>query len=143
MSVELSYRIVNLSRRGSAVLMILKEIRTVPPEEIERTRREAEEEPETDVVDAGEQFKKIDPIPAPKTQMEEVFSAMRTQFPEMVEIFKMSPPPGGGGGRIMRVMGSSPLPSYPVIEMLITAEQYAVLGSPPLLASIKIALQVV
>lgn len=138
MSVELSYRVVHLSQAGPFLRMVLEELKTVPPEEIERARLAAEQEPGTDAVDAGKQFGKIDPIPAPKTQMEEVFSAMRTQFPELMEVFKLSPPPRRGAGRVLMAV---PLPSSQTIEMYITHEQYAELGSPPLLSTLKLSLE--
>lgn len=56
MSVELSYRVVHLARIGPSVKMVLQEVRTVPPEEIERARLESEQEPETDIVVESEQL---------------------------------------------------------------------------------------
>jgi len=136
-SVELLYRVEQLVRVGDTVKMSLQEVRTVPPEEITRARLEAEAEPENDVVDEGEQLQKVDLSPKPKTQMEEVFSAMRTQFPEMTEIFKNAP--RMGGGRMMSVSG--PVPISQVIEVYFSPEQYAELGSPPLLSILKVSLK--
>lgn len=140
MSVELSYRIVNLSRRGSHVLMVLEELRTVPPEEITRARKEAEAESETDVVDEGEQLAKIKSgPPPPEDPMRRMIWAWKQEFPGLVEAFKTAPPPMGGGGRMMRAV---PISFSHLMEMLVTTEQYVELGSPPLLAVIQIALSV-
>ena len=133
--VELLYRVVNLSTRGGVVNMVLQEVRTVPPEEIERARKEAEE-PETDVVDEGQQFQKIESIPAPKNPLEEFFHAMRTHLPEMVEGFRNFPRMGDGG----RVLMAVPLPSSYLIEMHISPEQYVEMGSPPLMAVLKVSM---
>lgn len=137
MSVEISYRVINIARVGPSVKMVLEEVRTVPPEELKRA--EAEAEPEIDVVDEGKLFQNLNVRPKPKTQMEEVFSAMRTQLPELMEVFKNNPsfPGGHGGGRILR-----PVPLSLDMEMLITPEQYAEMGSPPLLSTIRVTMSV-
>lgn len=137
MSVELLYRVVHLSQVGPSVRLILQEVRTVPPEEIERASLESPPELETDVVAEGGLLKKIDFAPKPKTQMEEMFSAMRTQFPELTEIFGPSFPGKRGGGVMMRAV-----PISQQIEVFFTPEQYRELGSPPLLSTIRIAMSV-
>ena len=141
--IELLYRVVNLSQRGGVVLMILQEVRTVSPEEIERARLEAEQDPETDIVDEGEQLQKLDLKPRPEDPMEQIFWAMRKQFPEMMDIFKMSPYQGGsargGGGR--RVMMAVPISSSYLIEMHISPEQYVEMGSPPLMSILRVSLK--
>ncbi|GAH87467.1 unnamed protein product [marine sediment metagenome] len=138
MSVELFYRVIHLARIGPSVKMVLEEVRTVPPEEIERARREAEQTPETDVVDEGAQLQKVDLAPKPKTQMEEVFSAMRTQIPEFAEVFKsMSNSGPSRKGVTMRAV-----PIFQHMEAYFTPEQYKEMGSPPLLSKIRITMSV-
>ena len=58
MSVELSYRIVNLSHIGNSVKMVLQEVRLIPKEEIERALQEAELTVETEE-NVGEQLQKV------------------------------------------------------------------------------------
>lgn len=139
MSVELSYRVVHLARIGPSVKMILEEVRTVPPEEIERARLESEQEPETDIVVESEQFQKVDLSPPPEDPMRRMIWAWKQEFPEIEEIFKGGSFPGAkGGGLTLR----SPVPISNQIEVLFTPEQYRELGSPPLLSTIQIALTV-
>jgi len=96
MSVELLYRIVQLTQMGGGVKMVLQEVHLVPPEEIERARLEAEQGHEIDVVDAGEQLAKIEIVPPePKDPMERMFWAMRKQWPEIVEGLKSAQVSGG------------------------------------------------
>lgn len=135
--VELLYRIVNLSARGGVVNMVLQEVRTVSPEEIERARLEAEQDPELDIVDEGEQLQKVDLRPKPKDPMEQVFWAMRNQFPEMAEAFNNAPRMGRerGGGRMVAPSFISTL-----MEMHITPEQYVEMGSPPLMSILKVSM---
>ena len=140
--IELLYRVVNLSQRGGVVLMILQEVRTVSPEEIERARVEAQE-PETDINEESEQLQKVEFRQRPKDPMEQIFWAMRNQFPEMMEMFKMSPyrggsARGGGGGRVLMAV---PLSSSYVIEMHISPEQYVEMGSPPLMSILKVSMK--
>ncbi len=137
MSVEISYRVINLDSVGPFVKMNLEAIRTVPPEEIERARREAEHEPEIDVVDEDKLYQKLNVRPKPKTQMEEVFSALRTQFPEFAEMLKSGAmfPAVPGGVVPMRVV-----PLFNQTAVLLTPEQYAEMGSPPLLSTIRVVL---
>ena len=135
MSVELLYRVEQLVRVGDTVKMSLQEVRTVPPEEITRARLEAEAEPENDMVDEGEQFQKVDLSPKPKTPMGEFFRAMIDEIPELADAFKRAPRRGGGG----RVMMAVPISQ--MIEVYFTPEQYAELGSPPLLSILKVSLK--
>ena len=134
--IELLYRVVGLSHRGGVVLMVLEEVRIIPPEEIERARMEAELEPETDINEEGEQLQKLNLRPKPEDSMEQVFWAMRNQFPEMAEAFNSAP--RMGGGKMMRVAGPSFVSS--LTEMHITPEQYVEMGSPPLLSIIKFSM---
>ena len=134
--IELLYRVVNLAQRGGVVLMILQEVRTVPPEEIERTRVEAEQQPETDIVDDGEQLQNIELRPEPNDPMEKMFWAMRNQFPEMVDVFKIPPP---REVRVMRTAG--PVLVSALIEMHITPEQYVEMGSPPLMGILRVSMK--
>ena len=135
MSVELLYRIVQLTQIGGTVKMVLEEVRLVPHEEIERARLEAEQMPEIDVDDAGAQLQKLDLIPEPKNPVEEVFRAMRTQFPEMVEVLKSPPYPSRG------IVVRGPAPTSNLIEIYFSPEQYLKLGSPPLLSILKVSLK--
>jgi len=137
MSVELLYRVEQLVRVGGTVKMSLQEVHTVPPEEITRARLEAEAEPETDIVDAGEQLAKIESAPPPpEDPIERMFWGMRKQFPEMADAFKNAPRMGGG-----RMIVSGPVPISQVIEVYFSPEQYAELGSPPLLSILKVSLK--
>ena len=131
MSVELLYRIVQLTCLCDTVKMVLEEARLISPEEIERARLEAENE--TDVTDVGDQLQKVDFIPKPKNQIEEMFSAMRSQMPEMIEAFKGSAQ--GHGGQV------GPRPISRVLEMYLTCEQYEDLGSPSLLSVLKLSMK--
>lgn len=135
MTLELSYRVIHLSRLGASVKMVLEEVRLIPLEEIERARLEADKEPEIDVVDEGEQFQKVDLHPKPTNPMEEMFSALRTQFPELAEMMKSGPPSP------MKVMSARrPVPVTPVMEVYFTPEQYVALGSPGLLSIVKVSM---
>lgn len=113
--------------------MILEEVRLVPPEEIERARLEAEQPPETDVDDAGEQLQKVEFVPEPKDPTERFIWALRRQFPEIAEGLKSAQFVGG------RVMG--PVPVSQMIEVVFTSEQYAELGCPPLLSILKVSMR--
>jgi hypothetical protein len=117
--------------------MVLEEVRLIPPEELERARAEAEKQPEIDVVEEQTQLLKVDLHPKPKNPMEEVFSAIRTQFPEFAEMMKSVP---SASGRVMRVRG--PVPISPMIEVYFTPEQYVELGSPGLLSIVKVSMTV-
>lgn len=139
--IELLYRVVNLSQRGGVVLMILQEVRTVSPEEIERLRKKAEE-PETDIVDEGEQLQKVEFDTPPEHPVEQFFWAMKRQMPEIADIVRMSQFQGGsarGGGR--RMMVAVPLPSSYLIEMHISPGQYVEMGSPPLMGILRVSMK--
>ena len=133
MSVELSYRIVQLTRVNDAVKMALEEVRLISPEEIKRAYLEAENE--TDVTDVGDQLQKVDFIPKPKTPTEEMFSAMRSQIPEMIEAFKSRTPDHSGEV----VFG--PVSISQIIELYLTCEQYEDLGTPSLLSVLKLSIK--
>ncbi len=134
MSVELSYRVIHLAQVGGSVKMVLEEVRTVPPEEIERARQEADREPETDVVDAGNQLGKVEFDPDPVNPYIGFLRAIKKEFPEMMRGMSVSQNPGTSG-ESARMM---PIPTYKMIEAYLTHEQYDELGSPPLLSIIKI-----
>ena len=139
MSVEISYRVIHLAELGPSVRMVLKEVRTVPPEEIERARREAEKEPELDIVKEGKLYQNLDVrSPEPKDPIRHMFWAMKQEFPDMANAFKNIPSfPGAPGGR--RAMVAVPI--SPQIEVLFTPEQYRELGNPPLLSILKVSLK--
>ncbi len=142
--IELLYRVVNLSQRGGVVLMVLEEVRTVPPEEITRARLEAEKDPENDIVDEGKQFGKVDLDPPPKDPVEKMLWAAKRQIPGLEEAFKdaFKGSPMGPGGRMMVVRGPSPVQLINIVEIHVTTEQYVELGSPPLLSTIQLTLSV-
>lgn len=125
---------MELSRIRGTVKMVLEEVHLASPEEIERVRLEAEQEPETDVDDAGEQLHKLELSPKPKDDVEQMFWAMRRQFPEMVEAFKSAP--FSGGGHVV----SGPVPISQLVELYLTPKQYADLREPPLLSILKVSL---
>lgn len=128
MSVEISYRVVNLDRVGPFVKMNLEAVRTVSSEE---------KEPELDKVDEGKLYQNLDVRPKPKTQMEEVFSAIRTQMPELMEMVKSGPSfPGAPSGVIVR----GPVSLFNQTAIFLTPEQYREMGSPPLLSTIQITM---
>jgi len=130
-SVELSYRVIHLARVGGSVRMVLEEVITVPPEEIERARLEVTE---IDVDDAGEQLQKVEFDPRSPNSFTSLLRAIKKEFPEMMGGMSVSQNPGKSGGSA-RMM---PLPTYKMIEAYLTPEQYDELGSPSLLSIIKI-----
>ena len=113
--------------------MVLEEVTTVPPEEIERARLEAEGETEVDVDVIGEQLQKVEFDPSPNNPYIGFLRAIKKEFPEMMGGMKslQYPVKSGGTARMM------PL-TYNMMEAYLTPEQYYELGSPSLLTIIKI-----
>ena len=65
---------------------------------------------------------------------------MRQQFPEMVDALKNVPrSPDHLMMKVMSAMG--PTPVNRLIEVYFTPEQYVELGSPPLLAVLKVSMK--
>ena len=139
--INLKYSIIGLKQESGMVLLTLREYRPPPPpEEIERARLEAELEQEEDITETDEQLQKVDFAPPPKTFEEKIFSAMKTQMPEMFESLKsmgnFQPPP-----RPPIYQASSISMIISPLEIWITNDQYRQLGSPSLFQIIKINLR--
>jgi len=133
--VSLEYVISSLVQEAGGVKMTLREpSRLPPPEEIERLRREALKQPQTEIVDESEQLQKIER--QPETFEEKMIVAIKKQAPEVFSSLTGPKPPSP----IMHI-AYGPTPIYREIELLLSYEQYRELGRPPLMANITLSLK--
>lgn len=136
--LKIKYIISKLEDKATHIIMTLIEYREIPKEEIERARIEAELERPVDIVGEGEQLQKVELAPKPETFEEKIIVAMKKQAPEVFETLK-TPVPSHIKPPTIILQSKAFKPTE--INLYLTREQYAQLGSPPLLSLINMTLR--